>query len=332
MGLILGAMGGLGEGLAGLAQDAIKQENSVNLENLRSENDMNRVKALEVFKREQNARTGQAISEGADQKDRQRIADKINLDNGSTMSEADAAEIAKNPAARKAYGIIDRTRAQEMDDKAGIAEKIGALDHAKDIRGQQQIEISRDQNERRLTADEKRNELEKARLERQTQRDQDWKEIQDAKLSLSEQKLLSALKSSNGEGGGSESAKIKTANVFMEKVNQERKAKGEELLTFEEAYKVSNSAAKDDGELKGRAAIAKDLMRSNPGLADDPEGMKKAIDSIETVVRGDKKPTASNASAGKLEDVRVNGKVIGQARSQAEAKQMYDNYLKSQKK
>lgn len=116
-------------------------------------------------KRKLQAELGTKINSMADEANRQRIADKINMDNGSSMTAEDAADIAKNPNALKAYGIIDRTRAQELDDKANAADKLGATDQAKMIRDQQNVEIQRDNNERRLKADEKRNEIAQAQLD-----------------------------------------------------------------------------------------------------------------------------------------------------------------------
>lgn len=111
------------------------------------------------------AELGQKINDSADQAYRQRIADRINADNGSSMTADDAKEIARNPNAMKAYGIIERTRAQELDDKASAADKIGATDQAKMIRDQQNVEINRENNERRVKADEDRNKIAQAQID-----------------------------------------------------------------------------------------------------------------------------------------------------------------------
>lgn len=138
------------------------------------------------------------------------------------------------------------------------------------------------------------------------EREQARKEEQGAKaLEIQQERLNKALQ---GIGDGGDSAKIKTANVYLDRVNAEREKQGMEPLTFEQAYKQSNYAERDDVGAKSRQAIAATLLKDNPGLSKKPEELKKQIDSIEAVIGRNAKTETPKAPEAPKTDNYVVGK------------------------
>lgn len=154
----------------------------------------------EQRKRAQSADDGKAIQDDADKANRTRIADSINLKNGSSMTEEDARAIAANPEALKAYGLVGRYRSQEYDDKVAAAEARGLDGKVKDLRGQQDVEIKRDSEARRLSTDEKRTEALAAETARKSKYD-------DARIA-NESKKMDAFMAKMASGGGDKSEKV----------------------------------------------------------------------------------------------------------------------------
>lgn len=116
--------------------------------------------------------------------------------------------------------------------------------------------------------------------------------------------LLATLRTIGG-GEGKDSAKIKTANVYLDTVNKERAKDGKEPLSFEEAFKIANYAPKEDGETKGRQRIAQELIAKNSYLAEEPEKLKAAIDAVEKSIKGDAKPAPGGRKVGDTQIVQA---------------------------
>ena len=143
-------------------------------------------------KREQSAADGQAINSGAGEVNRARMAGLINSRNGSSMTADDAKVLENNPEAIKAYGMEPRSRSQEYDDKINVAEGRGLMGQAKELRGQQDIEIRRGSEERRLVADENRSKALAAETARKEKHDEDWRVAQEA-TNATNQKRVEAI-------------------------------------------------------------------------------------------------------------------------------------------
>jgi hypothetical protein len=197
MGIIFGALGGLGKGLSDVAEQNARQYGQEELQAKQAEIQAKRDAALadmqdkrEIAKEkriiETRAAQGEAISNEADQLRLKRIADNINLKEGSSMTAEDAKAIASNPEAIKAYGLRDRTRAEEYDDKASIAERKGLLDHAKDFRSQQGLELQRDSESRRDAEGNRRHDESMRRMDIQDEFNRERAKNQDRLASIAE--------------------------------------------------------------------------------------------------------------------------------------------------
>jgi hypothetical protein len=157
---LLGNAAIAGEGIIGRQ---IKQDDAIEQENNRSANSLSNSKSLAVYndelqaaraattnalKRTQSQADGQAISDGADRAYQQRVADDIGGKSGTPLTEEQAKTIMASPEALKANGIVERNRAGVMDDQIATAQKLGLNDHVKELRGQQDVELRRDRENR----------------------------------------------------------------------------------------------------------------------------------------------------------------------------------------
>lgn len=139
-------------------------------------------------KREQAANDAKAIDDGAGEINRGRMAGLINQREGSSMTAEDAKVLEGNEAAQKAYGITPRTRAQTYDDKIAAAEGKGLIGSVKELRGQQDVEIRRDSEERRLTADENRSKAAAAETARKEKADRGREDAANARIEAYQRK------------------------------------------------------------------------------------------------------------------------------------------------
>lgn len=158
-------IGGAAQTGMGLIDQRMRDDAEVNKMRERGNIEQQLAIARQEALREINAKMGQQVSDMADTTNRQRIADRINSGNGSDMSAEDAAAIARNPEAMKAYGLAERTRAQEMDDLATAAGRLGDQNLSKTYRDQQNVETRRDTEERNMKMGEERNRLAQAQME-----------------------------------------------------------------------------------------------------------------------------------------------------------------------
>jgi hypothetical protein len=152
-------VGGAAEAGSGIIGRQIQKDQDVQASNQIADHQdqlaTKRAIMMEDLKRDRAKKDGQAISDGADQMRQQRISDQIGGQSGTPLTEEQAKTIAASPEALKASGIVDRTRAGLMDDQISVAQKLGLEDHVKNLRGQQDVELRRDSEERRANTDER---------------------------------------------------------------------------------------------------------------------------------------------------------------------------------
>lgn len=178
---------------------------------------------MEDRKRTQSAADGHAINDGAGEVNRARMAGVINSRNGSSMTADDAKVLENNPDAIKAYGMEPRSRSQEYDDKINVAEGRGLMAQAKELRGQQDIEIRRGSEERRLVADENRSKAAAAETARKEKHDEDWRKAQEAREATANRRLETILA---GKSSGDKSEKVMS---FMEGRRKEIASESSEI-------------------------------------------------------------------------------------------------------
>jgi hypothetical protein len=97
--------------------------------------------------------------------------------------------------------------------------------------------------------------------------------------------LIAAMK--GGGKDGSDTAKIKTAQVYLDTVNAERSKGGQEPITFEEAFSIANYAPKASQEDSVRARVATTLINNDPKLLKDPVALQKAVTATLDAIKGD---------------------------------------------
>jgi hypothetical protein len=275
-------IGGAAQTGMGLIDQRMRDDAEVNKMRERGNIEQQLAIARQEALREINAKMGQQVSDMADTTNRQRIADRINSANSSEMSAEDAAAIAKNPEAMKAYGLSERSRAQEMDDLATAAGKYGAIDQAKMYRDQQNVEVRRDAEERNLKLGEERNRLTleqmeskerlaKAESERKSKADEMkdaafWgrthallaKRDNGSALSEGDRKTYTAAMQDASRSIATESAKLKTAYDPQEKkvINDRIETLIKDHDTFRQLLIGSRGGEKDRPSTKAPPSIA----------------------------------------------------------------------------
>ncbi len=218
-------VGSTAETASGLIGAKIKNEDELASRNkaaqFSSDLELARQKTVSDLQRSLAASDGAAISSESDRANRQRMADGINQRNGSSMTEEDAKALEGNPDAQKAYGLSPRTRAQEYDDKINAAEGRGLIGQAKELRGQQDVELRRASEERRMTADENRSTAAAAETRRKEQHDEDWRNAQAAKEATANKRLEAILSKSSGSGGNKSEKVMTFMNGQIRQLNSE---------------------------------------------------------------------------------------------------------------
>jgi hypothetical protein len=180
-------IGGAAETGAGLIGSRIEQdqrtEAAKSLADHNQELDIAKQRVLQQMKteaeeaqygknRERAAAEGQAIESGAKDVQRARVSGLIGAKSGTPLTDEQAAVIMESPETMEHNGIKPQTRAQGYDDKVATAERMGLMGQAKDLRGQQDVEIKRDSEARRLSTDEKRTEALALETQRKTRADE----------------------------------------------------------------------------------------------------------------------------------------------------------------
>lgn len=151
VGLILGALSGGGKGLAASADQDAREAAESRLMQQRAQLEEEKAARIDELRRTRDRQAGVKMGEDIDaatsQMQNQRDAEAINASQGSQVSAEDAAVLRNNPAARKAYGLLDANRQTGLEDRAAAAEKLGYLDAARESRGQLQTELTNQRNE-----------------------------------------------------------------------------------------------------------------------------------------------------------------------------------------
>lgn len=198
MGLLSGLIGGFAEGGLNIANNAIKAEQRKSEQEFESELLMKRQAALEQLrekfeqakaqaKREQDKADATTIEGASDDKRVERAQGIINADTGIQHTPDEVKKIIADPTWTENYGAIrntaggkptewdgrggiinpttsvipstDRTRAQELNDKADAAMGIGRTDMEKGFRDQGNLERQVTADENRTKTQQKANEL-----------------------------------------------------------------------------------------------------------------------------------------------------------------------------
>lgn len=304
----LGGAAGAGAGILNQQmQDEQRMKAQEQLARLNEELFVQRNQTIKQLDREYNAKAGQDIYEGANKMKAERRAGIINAaqdpEIGQLTEEDKKTLEGATPDQLKELGIKEN-RAQDLDDQISVASRMGYNEQSKDLKGQQQIELNRAAQERmQESAFAKERNIEKDRELKE--REQTRKEEQGAKaLEIQQEKLTRALQSIGSRESG-DSAKIKTANVYLDRVNSERKKQGMEPLTFEQAYKQSNYAEREDVGDKARQSIVSTLLKDDSSLAKKPEELKKRADAIEAVIGRNSATEAPKMEAPKVDKFQV---------------------------
>ena len=301
---------------AGLLNDQIKSNRETDARRLlqQQESDliMQRAKALDEFKRSQSAQDGAAIQGDSDQMRIKRIQELVNQREGSSMSAEDAQTIANNPEAIKAYGLRDRTRSETYDDMAASAEKRGLIGQMKDIRGQQDLE-------RQRTRDDNRDEDAKAQNATNNKRIDTQNEISNRRLDQEAEfrkmdadirnRLAGAAEARAGRSdkraeANMDKAELQSTRLSLTSVMQDISKEADRIQVLRSTAMDDKTMALYDGQLaklRESQTVARGRLNELAGVA--PEVKEK--------------PPTWNDLTG---DVSVNERVIGKAKSPAEAK------------
>lgn len=302
-------VGGAAEQATGILNNQMRDDAALEKEKARAQFNADLDEKKQQTKLKLAAEMGQKISDGADQMNFGRIADGINQKNGSSMTADDAKEIAKNPEALKAYGIIDRSRAQTLDDKASVAEKLGALDQAKDIRGQQQVEISRERDEKRDAHMIKQDTL----AEKRWQTQDEWQKSR----AVIADRIASAQEARMGRMESNQSTQMEKAEL---------------RATQQSLQSVLKDAATEDDKIQAQMLSA----NTTPEQLKLLEGRQKivaqqrALASNELLKLAGVEPAkaaepAKNGWDNVSGNVYKNGEVIGTAKSEQDGRSLYNN-------
>lgn len=156
MGILMGALGGMGaagqEMFSARMKSDMARDNELAVGKQRSDLELERQRTMEVFKRNANLKAGQEINAAAGKMTADRLGkqiDNLNDPEIGKLSPEDKALLANaTPEQQKEVGILGGSRAQKYDDRATAAENLGYLDQAREARGQQQVEITRERNDK----------------------------------------------------------------------------------------------------------------------------------------------------------------------------------------
>lgn len=193
-------VGGAAEAGAGIIGNHMKQQEELErqkqLAKLQEELFVQRTNTVKELDRAFNAKAGQEILDGAAKIKAERLMpqiDKLNDPEIGQMTPEEKQQLANaTPAQQREVGIKSESRAQDLDDQATVAMRNGYFDHEKNIRGQQQIELSRQAEDRKTTALEN-TAKQQARLadikeqlaEQKAQHGEDWLKVMMARLEKS---------------------------------------------------------------------------------------------------------------------------------------------------
>ena len=268
MGIILGAMAAAGdEAIRGIdegSRQRIAQENADHQSSL----DIQKAQAIDDMKRTRSANDATAITSASDKARLDRIADLMNTKrdwvnadgttgstdgtNKFTADSPEVAAIASSPDKLKANGIIDRARSQEYDDKVKAAEGIGADDKAKELRGQQTLEISRDAEERRGARMDAQTAAATAETARKSKHDEDTAAAAADRDVTNNRRIDALIAKQTGTGG----------------------QKAEKVMTLLDAQR--KEATSEAGEINRR--MTEELKGNKFGTADEIAAIKKSYE------------------------------------------------------
>ena len=256
--------------------------------------------------RTRSASEGQTIKDDSDKSYRERIAGLINQKQGSSMTEEDAKSIASNPEAIKAYGLIGRTPAQELDDQIASAKTRGFDSKTQELRQEQGVQIRREDEARKEKKDDANTVIQNKRLDQQLK-------IQMAQLSNQMQHNRALEKSA------SDAAKISPAARAQLGMEESRLDAARQRLSL--AVTQSKNAASSMDPIA--------IKEANDAIAAAQSGITASLESYNAIGKGhfgDQWISKPKDEPPQKQDVTVAGKVIGQASTPEEARALVANY------
>lgn len=290
LGLLFGALSGAGGAVADIGAQSQKVNDERALMQERSALEEQRQMRLDEIKRTRDrdygVKQGKDIDTEVAAMRNKRDAEAINAKNGSSMTAEDAQVLRSNPEARKAYGLLNTNRMDDLRDRGDSAQKLGYLDEAKQVRGDLQSEIANERNTKNdATANRRADILQEYQVRRENRMDR-LAEVQERRLAASD-----ARQNSRDDNSATKEQRAATAKA-LDGVNADIKALEKEAADSgmaddvkavvrrqltnarAEAERYRNALA--DAGLKGseapapsitEAAIAK--LRANPDRAGD---------------------------------------------------------------
>lgn len=297
----LGNAAGAGAQMIG---DQMKSENLLKNERemlkMREELALERTRTIAELADKRNADMGAKIQEESGRMNQDRITAAAESDPeiGKLSPEEKEMLSKSSPKELKGMGIIGRTRAQEYDDKISAAEKLGALDHAKEFRSQQDVEVRRDSEERRMKNDESRSAAAAAETSRKEKHDEAWRIDQDKDRKLAERRVEALIAK---QAGGSTGAKVDKVMSFLE---SQRKDVATEAGALEREMREQIKAVKfpKPGELeeikKSYAPQVADLAKRRDRVEADFAEVRGRF-GLSALAGDDEKPTPAQSTKPK---------------------------------
>lgn len=304
MGLLFSALSGAGNSVAEQAQQRQKLSDQSALDAERSKLEEEKLARLDELKRgrDRSAQVTQAkdIDAATMQIQNERDAANINAANGSQMTAEDAAVLRNNPAARKAYGLLDSTRQSDLEDRASGAQKAGYLDAAREVRGELQTELNNQRYDAQ-TKDANR------RMDIQEKFNQERAKIQDKLAGIQEARAnrIEAKNSTAMDKAELQSTRMAISSVLKDIGTQEDKIQ----------TKMLDPMLSD----QQRAAMQKQFDQ----LDIDRKQARNELMKLAGVEPSKEEPkqgkTGWDSASG---DVFVNGKKVGSAKNETDARSM----------
>lgn len=249
----LGNAAGAGANILG---DQMKQqaaeEQAKRMAQFQEELAVKRAKTITELKRAMDLQAGKEISAESDRIGKERIDKKVKSTmeadpelNGMQPGDQEALDAA-TPKQLKDVGLMETmSRSAKLDDQATAAMGLGYDDKAKAIRDQQNVEIQRDNNERRIDVDEKRSAAAAAETARKAEKDASDREVQDKRNDIAEKRANALMAKIAGGNGGKDDTK-----EWMSIINEQRKGVATELAALRADKKMALEGEFDPAKRK----------------------------------------------------------------------------------
>jgi hypothetical protein len=213
MGLLFGALAGAGGAVADIAkrdQDSTNEEKRARmLADLEEQKILRIEEARALRQRQAGIAQGSQISSEAKRLLGESDAAALNAKFGTSATAEDAAVLAANPEARKAYGLPAVDRLGSLETRATAAENLGYLEASKEARGLIQTEITNLRNEANDKATNRRLDMAEANSARSAARQEAL-----AAAQIAHMKSQAAYQSNRDELQDKKEARLATYNAL----------------------------------------------------------------------------------------------------------------------